>query len=125
MTIRALGHEARLPPESSAPLKRVQQPPPHVASKVILELVGIERHFGRVPAVCGIDLSVREGEFVTLLGPSGSGKTTTLMMIAGFEEPDAGDIRMGGQSILKLPPNKRNIGIVFQNYALFPHMTVR
>ena len=72
----------------------------------------------------GISLDIRSGEFLTLLGPSGSGKTTTLMMIAGFETPTAGDIAIDGRSVVALPPHKRNIGMVFQNYALFPHLTV-
>ena len=71
-----------------------------------------------------LNLHIRRGEFLTLLGPSGSGKTTCLMMLAGFETPTAGDIRLGDQVINKVPPHKRNIGMVFQNYALFPHMTV-
>jgi spermidine/putrescine ABC transporter ATP-binding subunit len=74
--------------------------------------------------VRGVSLAIRSGEFLTLLGPSGSGKTTTLMMIAGFETPNAGDIAIDGRSVLALPPYKRNIGMVFQNYALFPHLTV-
>ncbi len=72
-----------------------------------------------------LNLDIRRGEFLTLLGPSGSGKTTCLMMLAGFETPTAGEIRLGDQVINRLPPHKRNIGMVFQNYALFPHMTVR
>ncbi|WP_211364165.1 ABC transporter ATP-binding protein [Propionivibrio limicola] len=72
-----------------------------------------------------LNLDIRRGEFLTLLGPSGSGKTTCLMMLAGFETPTSGEIRLGDRVINKLPPHKRNIGMVFQNYALFPHMTVR
>ncbi|WP_139101218.1 ATP-binding cassette domain-containing protein, partial [Acinetobacter baumannii] len=64
-------------------------------------------------------------EFLTFLGPSGSGKTTTLMMVAGLQQPDAGSIRLGGQPVDRLPPYRRDIGMVFQNYALFPHMSVR
>jgi len=75
-------------------------------------------------AVKGVSLQIARGEFVALLGPSGSGKTTTLMMVAGFEEPTSGDILVDGRSIVGMPPNKRDIGIVFQNYALFPKMTV-
>ncbi len=86
-------------------------------------LCGIEKHYDSVGAVRGVSLDVRSGEFLTLLGPSGSGKTTTLMMIAGFETPNAGDIAIDGSSVLALPPYKRNIGMVFQNYALFPHLT--
>jgi putative spermidine/putrescine transport system ATP-binding protein len=74
-------------------------------------------------AVDGVSLAIPKGEFVTFLGPSGSGKTTTLMMIAGFEEPSAGDIRLDGRSLVSIAPHRRNIGMVFQNYALFPHMT--
>jgi putative spermidine/putrescine transport system ATP-binding protein len=74
--------------------------------------------------VCDLQLQVTEGEFLTLLGPSGSGKTTTLMMLAGFEAPDTGAIRVRGQAVHTLPPHRRNIGMVFQHYALFPHMSV-
>lgn len=79
---------------------------------------------GATWAVAQLDLDVYHGEFLTLLGPSGSGKTTTLMMLAGFEWPDTGDILLNGHSITALPPYKRGIGVVFQSYALFPHMTV-
>src|SRR5207245_35561 len=75
-------------------------------------------------AVDGISLDIAKGEFLTLLGPSGSGKTTTLMMIAGFEEPASGVIELGGEDLTRRKPYERNIGVVFQNYALFPHMTV-
>jgi putative spermidine/putrescine transport system ATP-binding protein len=71
-----------------------------------------------------LDLAIQRGEFLTLLGPSGSGKTTTLMMLAGFESPTAGDILLDGKPITRTPPHKRNFGMVFQNYALFPHLTV-
>src|SRR6202034_4353244 len=87
-------------------------------------LSALEKNYGNVGAVRGVSLDIRSGEFLTLLGPSGSGKTTTLMMIAGFEMPSAGDITIDGRSIVALPPHKRNIGMVFQNYALFPHLTV-
>ncbi len=87
-------------------------------------LTGVEKRFADVAAVCGISLEILSGEFLTLLGPSGSGKTTTLMMIAGFETPTLGDIAIDGRSVIALPPYKRNIGMVFQNYALFPHLTV-
>ena len=71
-----------------------------------------------------LDVDIRRGEFLTLLGPSGSGKTTCLMMLAGFEKPDSGTIEIDGRAVHDIPPHRRNIGIVFQNYALFPHMTV-
>ncbi len=79
---------------------------------------------GETLVVKHLDLDIKRGEFLTLLGPSGSGKTTTLMMLAGFEVPTHGDIRLNGRAITSMPPHKRNIGMVFQNYALFPHMTV-
>jgi spermidine/putrescine ABC transporter ATP-binding subunit len=87
-------------------------------------LTGLEKNYERVGAVKGVSLDIRSGEFLTLLGPSGSGKTTTLMMIAGFESPTAGDIAIDGTSVIAMPPYRRNIGMVFQNYALFPHLTV-
>lgn len=87
-------------------------------------LQSLTKKFGKVVAVDEISLHVDEGEFLTLLGPSGSGKTTTLMMIAGFELPTAGKIFIRGKDVMMVPPYDRNIGMVFQNYALFPHMTV-
>jgi len=84
----------------------------------------IEKRYGSVLAVDGVSLDIAPGEFVTLLGPSGSGKTTTLMMLAGFEIPTAGEIYVDEDPIAAVPPYRRNIGMVFQNYALFPHMTV-
>ena len=92
---------------------------------VELELSGIARRFGAFTAVDGIDLTVEPGEFMTLLGPSGSGKTTTLNMVAGFLPPDEGRISFDGRDVSRTPANRRNIGMVFQNYALFPTMTVR
>lgn len=88
-------------------------------------LTDLEKRFDRTNAVDGVSLDIRSGEFLTLLGPSGSGKTTTLMMIAGFETPTAGDIAIDAKSVVAMPPYRRNIGMVFQNYALFPHMTLR
>jgi len=85
----------------------------------------IKSYDGRTNAVDGVDLEIARGEFVTLLGPSGSGKTTTLMMIAGFEIPTAGTIHLDGRDLTGTPPYRRNIGVVFQSYALFPHMTAR
>ena len=87
-------------------------------------LTDLEKRFDRANAVDGVSLDIRSGEFLTLLGPSGSGKTTTLMMIAGFETPTAGDIAIDAKSVVAMPPYRRNIGMVFQNYALFPHLTV-
>lgn len=90
-----------------------------------LQLRGVSKNFGAVCAVDNIDLEIRRGEFLTLLGPSGSGKTTLLMMIAGFLDISKGDIALDGTSIADVPAEKRNFGMVFQGYALFPHMTVR
>lgn len=92
---------------------------------VSLRIHGLVKRYGgsRAAAVDGVSLSVAAGEFVSLLGASGSGKTTTLMMVAGFTPPDGGQIWLGDQPIVQLAPEKRGIGVVFQNYALFPHMT--
>ncbi|ONG48478.1 ABC transporter ATP-binding protein [Pseudoroseomonas deserti] len=89
-----------------------------------LSVTGIIRRFGPVAALGGVDLDVAEGEFLTILGPSGSGKTTLLKAIAGFEIPDEGAVRLGGQDVTLAPPRSREVGMVFQNYALFPHMSV-
>jgi multiple sugar transport system ATP-binding protein len=89
-----------------------------------VEIKKISKHFGNVKAVDQIDLATAEGEFLVLLGPSGCGKTTLLRMIAGIEEPTSGDIIIGGQVVTNAPPRARNIAMVFQSYALYPHMTV-
>ena len=89
-----------------------------------LELIDLSKAFGDVYAVTSMNLAVSEGEFVCLLGPSGCGKTTTLQMIAGFEAPTTGKILLAGRDVTSLKPNQRGLGIVFQTYALFPHMTV-
>ena len=89
-----------------------------------VDLAHITKRFGQVPAVSDVCLEIREGEFFSLLGPSGCGKTTTLRMIAGFEHPDAGTIRIQGLDVTGTPANKRNTNMVFQHYELFPHMTV-
>jgi iron(III) transport system ATP-binding protein len=94
-----------------------------------LELVGLTKRYGDFVSVDAIDLAVEKGEFLCLLGPSGCGKTTTLRMIAGFLEPDGGEIRVGGKTISAknsvVPPERRNMGMIFQSYAVWPHMTVR
>ena len=102
------------PTDSSQP--RVQ------GASLVLE--ALRKDFGQAPAVRSIDLDLKPGRFLTLLGASGSGKTTTLMMIAGFIEPTSGAIRINGRDVTTLPAHKRDIGMVFQNYALFPHLTV-
>jgi putative spermidine/putrescine transport system ATP-binding protein len=86
---------------------------------------GLTKRYGDVVAVDGVDLDIAAGEFFTMLGPSGSGKTTTLRMIAGFETPDSGSIALAGEDVSRLPPYDRPVNTVFQDYALFPHMTVR
>jgi putative spermidine/putrescine transport system ATP-binding protein len=101
--------------------------PPHSAkipSPVDVRLVGVRKAYGDVVAVDGIDLEIEAGEFFTMLGPSGSGKTTTLRLIAGFEQPDEGSIELKGADVTKEPPYHRDVNTVFQDYALFPHMTV-
>lgn len=95
-------------------------------STPMVEFKDVEKTYdGRVNVVDRLNLSIQPGEFLTMLGPSGSGKTTTLMMLAGFEAPTSGDILLGGRSLASVPAYKRNMGLVFQNYALFPHLTVR
>src|SRR3954463_4665777 len=89
-----------------------------------IRLAGVRKLYGDVVAVDGVDLDIRRGEFFTLLGPSGSGKTTCLRMIAGFERPDAGSIELAGDDVSRLPPAERDVNTVFQDYALFPHMSV-
>ena len=90
-----------------------------------IRISGVVKRFGAVTAVDRADLTVEDGELFTLLGPSGCGKTTLLRLLAGFYQPDAGEIRFGDRVVSGLPPYERNIGMVFQNYALWPHMTVR
>jgi len=93
-----------------------------------VELLDLRKHYDSVPAVCGINLAVHEGEFLALLGPSGCGKTSTLRMVAGFEVPTLGEIRIRGRTVSGpggfVPPEARNVGMVFQSYAVWPHMTV-
>jgi ABC-type sugar transport system ATPase subunit len=95
-----------------------------VAASPQIELRGRAQAYGNVEAVSGVDLVVHRGEFFSLLGPSGCGKSTILKMIAGFEDADSGEILVAGRSMTGVPPERRNIGFVFQNYALFPHMSV-
>jgi putative spermidine/putrescine transport system ATP-binding protein len=89
-----------------------------------VRLEGVTKRFGDVAAVAGIDLEIEDGEFFSMLGPSGSGKTTTLRMIAGFEVPTDGSIQLHGRDVTGVPPFDRDVNTVFQDYALFPHMTV-
>lgn len=89
-----------------------------------LQIEGVAKRFRQTTVLDGIQLSVGQGEFVSLLGPSGCGKTTLLRILAGLLAPDRGTVRLGGQDLGRLPPHRRNVGVVFQNYALFPHLTV-
>jgi len=100
------------------------QPAAAAAAQPAVRLAGLLKRYGNVPAVAGVDLVIEPGEFFTMLGPSGSGKTTLLRLIAGFERPDAGRIELGGRDVTQVPPYARNVNTVFQDYALFAHMTV-
>jgi putative spermidine/putrescine transport system ATP-binding protein len=111
--------QARRAEDDRAPDPAEQSATPDV------RLVALTRHFGEVAAVDGISLDIARGEFFTMLGPSGSGKTTTLRLIAGFEQPDGGRIELAGSDVTAKPPYARDVNTVFQDYALFPHMTVR
>ncbi|GIE82172.1 ABC transporter ATP-binding protein [Actinoplanes philippinensis] len=95
------------------------------ATTPAIRLTGLRKSFGAVDAVAGVDLEIADGEFFSMLGPSGSGKTTVLRMIAGFELPTAGSVFLSGQDVTRLAPFERDVNTVFQDYALFPHMTVQ
>lgn len=97
---------------------------PLTATTPAVRFAGVTRHFGAVRAVDGVDLAIAPGEFFAMLGPSGSGKTTCLRLIAGFEQPDAGHIEIFGEAVEGLPPYRRPVNTVFQDYALFPHLSV-
>ncbi len=94
-------------------------------NRPVIRLAGVRKAFGAAVAVAGLDLEIAAGEFFTFLGPSGSGKTTMLRLIAGFERPDAGRIELDGADVTRLPPYRRDVNTVFQDYALFPHLTLR
>jgi len=91
----------------------------------VLTLRTLKKHYGRIHAVDGVDLTLEEGELLAILGPSGSGKSTLMRMVAGLESPSAGDILVDGDSVVGIPPQLRNVAMVFQSFALYPHMTVR
>jgi putative spermidine/putrescine transport system ATP-binding protein len=107
------------------PQTRIDDRPTGGEPAVAVRLEGVRKHFGDVRAVDGISLEVREGEFFSMLGPSGSGKTTCLRLIAGFETPTEGRVLLGGQDVTDLAPYERDVNTVFQDYALFPHMSVQ
>jgi putative spermidine/putrescine transport system ATP-binding protein len=107
---------------TQAPVSAARDAP---AATPAVRLSGIRRTFGDVVAIENLDLDIAEGEFFTLLGPSGSGKTTSLRVIAGFEQPDEGHVELAGLDVTRVPPSERDVNTVFQDYALFPHMTVQ
>ncbi|CAD5372211.1 Spermidine/putrescine import ATP-binding protein PotA [Rubrivivax sp. A210] len=117
---------ATLPaPAGAAPAATANPQARPASAKPLVHFAGVQKTYdGQHLVVRQLDLEIQRGEFLTLLGPSGSGKTTTLMMLAGFESPTAGEILLDGHPITRTPPHKRNFGMVFQNYALFPHLTV-
>ena len=106
---------------SNAPAPK---PAPHVKDNAIIKFEGVTKRFGKMVAVDNVNLEIKEGEFFALLGPSGCGKTTLLRMLAGFETPTEGRILIDGKDVAQLPPNKRPVNMVFQSYAVFPHMKV-
>lgn len=93
-------------------------------AETLVQLQGVSKRFGSVVALDNLDIDIRAGEFVTFLGPSGCGKSTTLRILGGFEKPDTGRVVLDGEDVTRLPPNKRKVNMVFQDYALFPHMSV-
>ncbi|WP_248796338.1 ABC transporter ATP-binding protein [Pseudomonas sp. MWU13-2105] len=106
-------------------MSAVIKDPAQSSDRPLVSLRNLNKHYGDFAAVDNISLDIQEGEFLTFLGSSGSGKSTTLSMLAGFETPSSGEILVGGQSLVKVPPHKRDIGMVFQRYSLFPHLSVR
>nr|WP_306291756.1 ATP-binding cassette domain-containing protein [Microbispora sp. GKU 823] len=90
----------------------------------LISIDGVSRRFGEVTALDSVDLDIRQGEFFALLGPSGCGKTTLLRILAGFEQPDTGSVRLDGADLLAIPAHRRPVNLMFQSYALFPHMSV-
>ncbi len=102
----------------------IENPPSEPTTALPIHIQGLSKRYNQLYALDRVDLDIKSGEFLTLLGPSGSGKTTLLMAIAGFNRPDAGSIRFGDTEVILTPPHKRNVGMVFQSYALFPHMSV-
>src|SRR5438876_1847651 len=118
--------EAAAEPAKSEPVFAlpVPVPSPHVADLPLLRIEGVVKNFGSFRAVDHLSLDIRRGEFFALLGPSGCGKTTLLRMLAGFETPDEGRILLGGEDLVGVPPHRRPVNMMFQSYALFPHLSV-
>ena len=112
------------PPASGGGLPDRREPPPAPEALAYLEASGVHKQFRETTVITGLDLEVRRGEFVSLLGPSGCGKTTLLRIVAGLLPADRGRIRLDGVDVTRVPAHKRNVGVVFQSYALFPHLTV-
>lgn len=108
----------------NAPERAAPADPVHTEQNPAIEFLSVSRQYAGHDAVDNVSFQVHPGEFVALVGPSGSGKTTTLMMVAGFETPSSGEVRIDGTAVTHVPPHLRNIGVVFQSYALFPHLTV-
>jgi putative spermidine/putrescine transport system ATP-binding protein len=106
-------------------MSAVIKDPAQQVNKTLVSLRNLNKHYGDFAAVDNISLDIQDGEFLTFLGSSGSGKSTTLSMLAGFETPSSGEILVNGQSLVNVPPHKRDIGMVFQRYSLFPHLSVR
>jgi putative spermidine/putrescine transport system ATP-binding protein len=117
------GHLAHVRPNGAGAIAPATRPAP-AAGATAVRVIGLRKTYGAVVALERLDLEVRTGEFFTLLGPSGSGKTTTLRLIGGFEQPDSGAIELGGRDVTRDPPYRRDVNTVFQDYALFPHMSV-
>ncbi len=103
---------------------QANNPQAELTTALPIHVQDLTKKYGDMYALDSVSLDVKSGEFLTLLGPSGSGKTTLLMAIAGFNRPDSGSIRFGDEEVILKPPHKRNVGMVFQSYALFPHMSV-
>ncbi|SDT27882.1 putative spermidine/putrescine transport system ATP-binding protein [Pseudomonas asplenii] len=106
-------------------MSAVIKDPAQQNDRTLVSLRNLNKHYGDFAAVDNISLDIKDGEFLTFLGSSGSGKSTTLSMLAGFESPSSGEILVGGKSLVNVPPHKRDIGMVFQRYSLFPHLSVR
>ncbi len=109
-------------PTTSAPVPAPAPGPAARSGAATVELRGLHRSFGSTTALDGLDLTVRPGELLALLGPSGCGKTTALRMLAGFEHPDSGEILLDGKDVTAVPAHRRDAGMVFQSYSLFPHL---